>query len=250
MTDPFVLFHYWSSTCSQKARFALDEKGVGWESRHVDLFKFEHWDEAYVRLNPKGMVPTLTHGDLVITDSNIMLEYLDDVCPEPELRPRPAADRSRMRQWMKVADDAQKAVIKIGFNLRIKPRMAHLSPAELAKIGQRNPNPDFRRSWFRKLEEGVPQDEVDHSYAALEAIANKIDEQTAKTAWLAGDTFSLADIALSPYLYRIEVLEHPEILDAGVRPALAAWWQALQERPAFKTAYAFKNPNPEDPVTR
>jgi glutathione S-transferase len=250
MIEPITLYHYWSSTCSQKARFALLEKGLDWDSRHVDIFKFEHWDDDYVKLNSNGTVPTMTHGSLVITDSNIMLEYLDDAFPDPSLRPESAGQRSLMRYWMKQADNAQKFAIKIGFNLRIKPRMAHLSKAELRVIGKRNPNPEIRASWLRKIEHGVPQEQVDQGYAAFEALANRIEQQTRKTAWLAGDEFSLADIALSPYLNRIEVLEHPEILASSARPALARWWLNLQDRPAYKTAYAFENPNPDDPIKR
>ena len=250
MSDRLILYHYWSSTCSQKARFVLAEKGASWTSRHVDLFKFEHWDDDYVALNPNGMVPTLLDGEAVIGDSNIMLEYLEDRYPKPRLRQKGAADKACMRQWMKLADGAQKAAIKIGYNLRIKPRMAHLTRAQLRKIGTRNPNPDIRRSWFRKLEHGVAQEDVDHAYAQLERLADRIERQLSATNWLAGDEFTLADIALSPYMNRIEVLEHPEILGHAVRPHLAAWWQRLRDRPAFVEAYSFSNPNPADPISR
>lgn len=250
MSDELVLYHYWSSTCSQKARFALAEKSVEWTSRHVDLFKFEHWEDAYIAINPNGMVPTLVNGDTVITDSNIMLEYLDDTSPEKPLRPENAAERANMRAWMKLADKAQEVVIKIGYNLRIKPRMAKFSQAQLREIGERNPNPEFKRSWFRKLEKGVSQTEVDQSYAFLDRVLQSIEQQLSRTAWLAGESFSFADIALSPYLNRIEVLERPEMLDGENRPHLAAWWQKLQQRPGFIEAYSFSNPNSGDPIAR
>ncbi|MDH3465617.1 MAG: glutathione S-transferase family protein [Gammaproteobacteria bacterium] len=248
MSDSIILYHYWSSTCSQKARFALEEKGVPWASRHLDLFKFEHWEDDYVSINPDGMVPTLVDGDTVITDSNIMLEYLDERSSASRLSPDSAAQRAVMRHWMKLADSAQKSVIKIGYNLRIKPRMGHFSHEQLQEIGRRNPNSEFRRSWFRKLEQGVSQAEIDHSYAQLELLVDRIEQTVSRVPWLAGDTFSLADIALSPYLKRIEVLERPEMLDGSRRPHLASWWHMLQQRPAFVEAYSFPNPNPADPI--
>ena len=55
------LYHYWSSVCSQKVRMCLAEKGLEWESRHVDIFAFENYEPAYTKLNPKAVVPTLDH---------------------------------------------------------------------------------------------------------------------------------------------------------------------------------------------
>ena len=50
------LYHYWSSVCSQKVRMCLAEKGLDWESRHVDIFAFENYEPAYTTLNPKAVV--------------------------------------------------------------------------------------------------------------------------------------------------------------------------------------------------
>ena len=47
-----TLYHWWGSTCSRKARMTLNEKGVEWESRHVDLHDFENWEPWYVDIHP------------------------------------------------------------------------------------------------------------------------------------------------------------------------------------------------------
>ena len=86
-----TLFHFWDSTCSMKVRFALAEKALPWESRHVDLFRFENWTPDYARLNPKGVVPTLVHDGHAITESNVILEYLEDCFPTSPLRPPTSA---------------------------------------------------------------------------------------------------------------------------------------------------------------
>ena len=66
----------------------LAEKGLDWESRHVDIFAFENYEPAYTRLNPKAVVPTLDHDGNVLIESNIILEYLEDVFPKQvPLRP-------------------------------------------------------------------------------------------------------------------------------------------------------------------
>lgn len=250
MKPPLVLYHYWSSTCSQKARFGLAEKGPAWESHHVDLFKFQHWEPDYIRLNPNGMVPTLVHGETVVTDSNIILEYIEDRFDGPALRPAAADQAARMRSWMKEADAAQGAAIKASYNLRYKKRIAHYDKATLIEIGKRNPNPEFRRSWLRKIEDGVSAEEEEAAYARLERLVEKMDRQLARTAWLAGDDFSLADIALAPYVNRIEVLSRPEMLAPEVHPHLAEWWARLQARPGYREAFSFQNPDPDDPIKR
>ena len=80
-----TLYHYWSSVCSQKARFCLAEKGLEWQSRHIDLFTFDHWQPDYLALNPKAVVPTLDHDGHVPIESNVVVEYLDDAFPDPPL---------------------------------------------------------------------------------------------------------------------------------------------------------------------
>ena len=82
-----TLYHYWSSVCSQKVRMCLAEKAIDWESRHVDIFTFENYEPAYTKLNPKAVVPTLDHDGHILIESNIILEYLEDVFPQVPLRP-------------------------------------------------------------------------------------------------------------------------------------------------------------------
>ena len=62
--------------------------------------------------------------------------------------------------------------------------------------------------------------------------------------------FCLADIAMAPYVNRVEVLERPEIVAASVRPRVAEWWQRIQARPGFQEAFSFANPDATDPVKR
>ena len=70
-----TLYHYWSSVCSQKARMCLAEKQIAWESRHVDIFRFENYSDWYTKLNPKNVVPTLDvvpHGDELL----LVMDYV------------------------------------------------------------------------------------------------------------------------------------------------------------------------------
>ncbi|HVA15599.1 MAG TPA: glutathione S-transferase N-terminal domain-containing protein, partial [Stellaceae bacterium] len=76
-----VLYNYWSSVCSQKVRLCLAEKHLAFENQDINLFEFDQWDPAYTKLNPKGVVPTLVHDGRAIIESNVIIEYLEDVYP-------------------------------------------------------------------------------------------------------------------------------------------------------------------------
>ena len=96
-----ALYHNDMSSCAQKVRLMLAEKGLDWESRHVDIFAFENYEPAYTNLNPKAVVPTLDHDGHVLIESNIILEYLEDVFPKQvPLRPDDPFARSIMRLWV------------------------------------------------------------------------------------------------------------------------------------------------------
>ena len=80
------LYHNGMSTCSQKVRFCLAEKGVAWTGHHLDLRAGDQHTPEYLALNPNGVVPTLVDDGDVIIESTIINEYLDEKFPEPALQ--------------------------------------------------------------------------------------------------------------------------------------------------------------------
>lgn len=224
-------------------RFALAEKGLDWGSRHIDLFAFENWSPDYVAINPRGVVPALVNGEDVITESNVIIEYLEDEFPSPALRPRSSVDRARMRAWMLGIDEvAHPSVVEVSYNLRHRPRLARFDHAELVALAERHPDPDLREAWLRRVRDGVSAEQEALCYRRLDRLAARWNECLEKSAWLAGESFSLADIAVAPYVNRISVLAHPEFIDSGTRPHLARWWDRIRSRPAYGVAFDFTPP--------
>ncbi len=88
------LYHNDMSTCAQKVRFALAEKGEKWQSHHLDLRARDHQRPEYLRLNPNAVVPTLVDDGTVIIESTVINEYIDDAFPGPALRPAERWNRS------------------------------------------------------------------------------------------------------------------------------------------------------------
>ena len=95
------LYHNDMSTCSQKARLALAEKGLRWTSHHMRLRAADQHKPEYLALNAGGVVPTLVHDGTVIIESTVINEYLDDEFPKPALRPTEAHGCAAMRLWTK-----------------------------------------------------------------------------------------------------------------------------------------------------
>ena len=247
-----TLYHYWSSVCSQKVRFCLCEKELDWESHHVDLNTFDHWRPEYLRLNRNAVVPTLDHDGHIVIESNVIIEYLEDSFPQVPLRPENPFLRARMRHWIYRSEaDAHSAVATCSYNLRHRPRLLQkYSIEEIRKIAQGHPNPDMRAGMVQRAEKGVSTEQEAGAYRVLATLVGLMEESLAESSWLAGDAFSLADIAMAPYVNRIEVLAHPEILASSVHPRVAGWWSRIQDRPAFKAAFSFANPDTSDPIKR
>ena len=84
-----ILYSYYRSSCAYRVRIALNLKGLAYEYRSVHLVRDggEQHKQAYLKYNPMGQVPCLVHGEKVITQSLAILQYLDEVFPNPALFP-------------------------------------------------------------------------------------------------------------------------------------------------------------------
>lgn len=248
-----VLYNYWSSVCSQKVRLCLAEKGVAFENRDVNLFEFEQWEPDYLRLNPKGVVPTLVHDGRAIIESNVIIEYLEDLFPAVKLRPDDAFRRAQMRIWVYNSEEIAHPNVNIAsHNPRHAVRLARkpYTPEQLRAIAAKAPNPLLARRFLHRLEHGVSEEEEDRAYTALGYLLDQMEAALKPGPFLLGADYSLADIAMAPYVNRIEVLKRPEMVGAARRPQIAEWWRRVQARPAFKPAFDVANPDKSDPLTR
>ncbi|MFL6802932.1 MAG: glutathione S-transferase family protein, partial [Xanthobacteraceae bacterium] len=99
------LYHSGLTTCSKQVRHCLREKGLPYRSRYVELWRYENLSPAYLKLNPNGVVPTLVHDGVPILNSFCINEYIEDVFPDPPLRPADPNERARMRYWAWTADE-------------------------------------------------------------------------------------------------------------------------------------------------
>ena len=109
------LYHAHISTCSQKVRLCLAEKGLAWTSHPIEFATGEHLTPAYLALNPNGVVPTLVHDGRPVIDSSVICEYLEEIAPDDgtALMPRDAYGRARVRAWLRYIEEVPTAAIRV-----------------------------------------------------------------------------------------------------------------------------------------
>ncbi len=219
---------------------------MDWKSHHVRLDRGEQLAPEYVKLNPVGVVPTLIHDGNVLTESTFIMEYLDDVFPEPSLRPSNLYERARMRIWMDRCEHIlHRSVNVISFIRQGRyKRYEGMSEEELQVAIDRQPDMQRRAILESRLRNGVSQEEMDFAEARIAEIFDDMEERLGDgRPWLCGDDYSLADIAYAPFVERFQANGMDKLVDWTARPSLGGWWARIQERPGFQKGFYFPNPD-------
>jgi glutathione S-transferase len=180
-----------------KAQIAVAEKGIDAEIVMVPFDNRRLYDPKHpevLRINPKAQVPVLVDGDLEIFDSTQIFEYLEDIKPEPPLWPAAPKSRARARLAELTSDEV--------FFAKVIPllRLGDTAGAEA------EPHLSALRAYYAALEPQIGE-------------------------WIAGDSFSYADIAFVMAQYfatRFGARIPPEL------PKLTAWRARVHARPAVK----------------
>ena len=222
------------STCSQKVRMVLAENGLEWTDRRLRFELGEHRTPTYLRLNPNGVVPTLVHDGEPVIDSSVINEYLDEVFPEPALRPAAPMARARMRAWRQYIDEVATPSIRYpSFNTFFVPKFAQMSDEVFRAMAESLP---LRRDFYLKMgRTGFAQSEVDAALRRLRESLERMERSLECIEWLADDRFTLADISIMPSVVRLEDMNKASMWSD--LPRVARWYERLQARPAFGIAY-------------
>ncbi len=233
-----VLYHSGLTTCSKQVRHCLREKGLAYQSRYVDLLRFEHLSPDYLKLNPHGVVPTLVHDGRVIVNSACINEYIEEAFPEPRLSPADLTERARMRFWVWTADDSHPQGARLTRNRRLKAAVEELTPAELRLVLERMPVPGRRERWQRQAQGGHSDEEIETAIEHFRFVTGRMEQElAARGPWLAGETFSLGDISMTSLIHRVFEL-FPDMLPRSSHPSLNDWFERIMARPAAKLVYA------------
>jgi len=231
------LWHEWNSVQSFKVRVVLAEKGLRWTARPIELLKFEHLRPEYLRLNPNGVVPTLVHDDKVVLESSVICQYLDEAFPEPALMPPNPYERAQARIWLKLFDEvAHPAIRRASFELLYRPLLALMPLAELEARLAYHPDPIRAQRFRHAAHSAADLAAIKEAVFVFRRLVARIDDALEGSEWLAGGHYSLADIAMAPFIERLENLGMTDLLEAS--PDARSWSSAIMARATIGSACA------------
>ena len=210
------LYNYFITSASYRVRIALALKGIDYEYCSVNIRKGEQHGPAYRDINPQGLVPVLEDGGRRLHQSLAIIEYLDEVYPEPPLLPHDPVERNRVRSLAMIVA----AEIHPLNNVRVLKYLTEvLQVTEAQKL-----------AWYAHW--------VSTGFAALE---RRLSEEPGTGRFCHGDRPTLADIALVPQVsnarrFAVDLTPYPTIvrIDATCR-----------ELPAFQRAEPALQPDAE-----
>ncbi len=200
-----ILYHLWMSPTCRKVRVVLKEKGLEFELRAENIW--ERRDE-FLALNPAGDIPVLVEPDgTAISGGDAICEYLDEVHPNPALIGRQALGRAEVRRLVHWFDNK--------FDKEVTENL----------VGE--------KMMKRFLDQGAPLSKaVRAGHANIHHHLDYIGYLIERRKWLAGDDYSLADIAAAAHLSTVDYLgdvpwaEHEEAKD---------WYARIKSRPSFRS---------------
>ena len=207
-----ILHSYWRSGTSYRTRIALNLKGLAYEQAGIDLRTGAQKSDAFLALNPQGLVPALEADGAVLTQSPAILEWLEETHPEPPLLPTSSVARAQVR--------AMAALVACDIhplnNLRVLKALRETFDADQDAVD----------AWAGRW--------IIAGFEALEALIARHGE-----GWCFGAGPTLADCCLIPQIYSARRFNTP--LDAF--PRILALEEKAAGHPAFMAAHPDRQPD-------
>ncbi len=243
---PSIELYHWEPTLlSGEILLYLTERGLSFASHYVDLPRLEQHSPEFLRLNPSGQVPVLVHDGRTMTETGLLLQYLEEAFPQPRPVPAHAGERYEAAFWIKyAAERITPAIALLGWREFARPRLSteaiHAAHASLERL------PDARqRVWRQALEDSYTVQELDLARESLAFASGKLEQALAARPWLAGGSYSIADIAL---FFPARALRSalPDMLSPERMPRTLGWLASIEQRPAVAKVLALsRHPPPE-----
>ena len=233
-----TLYSFGPGANSLKPMLALYEKGLEFTPRFLDPTVFEHHQEWFKKINPRGQVPALEHDSKVITESTVICEYLEDAFPDaPKLRPTDPAQIAEMRVWTKWVDEYFCwCVSTIGWERMIGPMARALDDDAFEEQIKRIPIPEQQVKW-RNARNGFPKEVLEEEMRKIRVSIARLEARLSESPWLAGPDYTLADICNFAIANGMQH-GHAELVNKEDTPGLLRWIEQINERPAAKKMFA------------
>ncbi len=232
------LFHFPSSSCSQKTRVCLNLKNIEWQSHLINLGGGENYSEYYLGINPRGLVPTLVHDGEVHIESNDILTLLEERFPEVKLIPDGMADQ--MAELLHHEDDLHLDLRTLTFRFtqprgkepRSKEALQNYRDRGSGTVqGERDAHKDVELEfWETAADTGITDEAVRISTGRFKAALDELNEQLKDNKNLLGDDLTVLDVAWVVYINRLVRCGYPL---ERLHPTVNEWIWPLRNSPEF-----------------
>ncbi|KAI8369810.1 glutathione S-transferase [Choanephora cucurbitarum] len=207
MTDKLVLYNAPVCPYAQRAYIALKEVGVEFDLVDIDLLNKPDW---YKDVNPELKVPVLKINEYNLAESMVIVEYINDRYPEKNLLPKDPLKRAQIRFAIEY------------FSSKVTPEFYKF----LMNIKAENARADYEKN-------------INQALARFDEL---LKEQSATGPYFLGEEFSLADIAIAPFVFRIHAINN--VLLDGLKletvtssSRLTEYVKGLLTRPSVKDTW-------------
>ncbi|WP_043286269.1 glutathione S-transferase family protein [Paraburkholderia oxyphila] len=229
------LYNAMQSTCSQKVRLTLAEKGLDFVEHRMKLFKNEQLAPEYLKLNPNGVVPTLVHDGVPIIDSSVIMEYLDEEYPQTPLRPADHKARANMRAWMRFFEEVPTVAVRFpSYNAAFARHFKDMSDEEFKALAASKPVRDKFLGEMNK-EKGFSIERLHQSEDSIRKTAARMETVLKDAPYLVDGKLTLADLCVLPLLIRMEDLGYAYLWENA--PGVQAWMERVKARPSYAIAF-------------
>jgi glutathione S-transferase len=257
-SDELHLYHFGQSLYSIIVRLVLAEKGIPYKPHIVNILQNEQYDETYMRLNRRGVVPTVVYKGDVVTNTIDIIQYLDETFTPANgksavsLTPEDPKEKQAMLDWLQRMDQLPMEVIIYGKRILAGGQLGQAADflfqnrvEFLSKKVETAPS-DLKEWYAKKLNHVQNVDSQIHDTVLVEhLLTEKIEKGSlphmeaalSRHPFLVGDSYTLADAAWTPILLRLSELGLSRRLwGDGKRPNLEAYYERLRSRSSYDKA--------------
>jgi glutathione S-transferase len=217
------LWHAPLSSCSQRVRIVLAETGKDYESHLIDLEKDEHASAEYQAIHPSGLVPAMVDNGRLFIESVDIIQHLAG--PYSDLLVNHAPE------LLQLGNEAQIDLKLLTFEFLF--RGAPPPPQEMVQSFQKYHQNEWLKQFRRDFAAGFDKDRIDEAVRRTSSRFRKLDARLSDVrGYLAGDSFSLADITWMPNVHRFNLMGWP----FEQTPHLKHWFDKVSTRPSYTKA--------------
>ena len=242
-----MLYHHSLSVCSMKVRLALEEKGLAWSGRVIDIMRQqEQLEPWYLKLNPNGVIPSLEYRNgttKVLTDSADIIRFIASLSEGNTLLPQGESDKQLLDKLINLADDIDLQILSYArhpsmeksekiLNARItKSRLMAEQYPELSINYDVCAQRSEKSKTFRVDKKHI-KDVEESALAAIIFAEHKLQDNN----FLLGNSYTLADVIWTVVLSRFDLLGYSSWLDKDYFPKISSYYLRMQQRKSYTLA--------------